>query len=314
MKILFAAIFAILLSLAIASDSTNVEKRNDLNDVGTLLNHHQTMEVVVQQLLRRVKQLETRNEAQQQTIQNNLVRIEHLESRDNDQQKLILNLRSELVVQRQRTGSLERFIGKISKVACQPAEKKKGVSQTGIQPGKILPAQTAYVEENSPDDQKVSGYDMYKTPSRIRRADNEETIAFFATLTNHLEHAGVQQTFVFDRIVTNLGHGYNNHSGNFIAPVSGTYVFSATLISLYHQSSHSQFTKNGQAVSYMYVSGAEAGYDTTSQTIVVQLHKGDDVCIHNIDADKSYHGAHYSTFSGFLLQQDFTEQVVVGKK
>ncbi|XP_045211121.2 uncharacterized protein LOC123562559 [Mercenaria mercenaria] len=317
-KFLFADVLVILLPLAIASDSTNIGTTNGLNEVGVLLNHLQTTEAVVQKLLRRVELLETRNEAQQQTIQNHQIRIEHLESRDIDQQQLILNLRSELVVEGQRTSSLERFRERIGKVACQSEDKKNRVSQTEKKPGKGLPTQTrkvvlnqTYTEENNPGDLKTKGYDLRK---RIRRADNEKNIAFFATLTNHLEHVGVQQTFVFDHVVTNLGHSYNSYNGNFIIPVSGTYVFSATLVSEHHYSSHSHFTVNGQAISFMYVSGSEAGFDTTSQMIVVKLQKGDDVCIRNIDAHKSYLGGHYNTFSGFLLRQDVSETVVVGKK
>jgi hypothetical protein len=62
---------------------------------------------------------------------------------------------------------------------------------------------------------------------------------------------------------------------NFVAPVSGTYILSATLFSIYHKSVHSQLVKNGSPVSFMFVSGAEAGYDTSSQTIVLELRKGD---------------------------------------
>lgn len=147
--------------------------------------------------------------------------------------------------------------------------------------------------------------DVQGARARIRRSLNVQYVAFFATLTYHIEHAGAGQTFIFDKVVTNLGNGYNKLNGNFIAPVSGSYAFSATLISLYHISAHSQFMKNGISVSYMFVSGEEAGYDTTSQTIVLELQKGDDIFIRNIDAGAAYHGSHYSTFSGFLLQQSY---------
>ncbi|XP_060593556.1 uncharacterized protein LOC132748024 [Ruditapes philippinarum] len=78
--------------------------------------------------------------------------------------------------------------------------------------------------------------DMHYTRARIRLVENEQNVAFFATLSNHLEHAGVAQTFVFERVVTNVGNGYNNLNGNFVALVSGTYVFSATLFFIHHKS------------------------------------------------------------------------------
>jgi hypothetical protein len=134
-------------------------------------------------------------------------------------------------------------------------------------------------------------------------------------MNNHILHAGVNQILVFDHVITNLGNSYNNHNGNFIAPVSGTYVFSVTVMSRYHVNAHLRLVKNGQTVSYLYVSGSEAGYDTTSQTAVLLLQKGDDFCIQNIDSDKDLNGDHYSSFSGFLLQQDYSAgEVIVGKK
>ncbi|XP_060602845.1 complement C1q-like protein 4 [Ruditapes philippinarum] len=132
-------------------------------------------------------------------------------------------------------------------------------------------------------------------------------------MDKHLEHAGIHQNFIFETVVTYVGNGYHSHVGTFIAPMSGTYVFSATLVSFYHVSAHAQFVKNGQAVTTMYVSGAEAGYDTTSQTIVLQLQKGDDVTVQNSDTDKSFYGGSHSTFSGFLLFEDFSSPSVVGK-
>jgi hypothetical protein len=120
-------------------------------------------------------------------------------------------------------------------------------------------------------------------------------------MDKHMEHAGIHQNIIFDTVVTNVGNGYHTHVGTFIAPVSGTYVFSATLLSFYHLNAHAQFVKNGQVVTTMYVSGYEAVWDTTSQTIVLQLQKGDDLTVQNSDTDKSFYGASHSIFSGFLL-------------
>jgi hypothetical protein len=63
----------------------------------------------------------------------------------------------------------------------------------------------------------------------------------------------------------------------------------------------------------MYVNGAEAGYYTLSQTIVLEIRKGDDIFIQNNDADAAYHGFHYNSISGFLLQQNYSDQIAVGR-
>jgi hypothetical protein len=149
--------------------------------------------------------------------------------------------------------------------------------------------------------------------NRIRRAENETPVAFFAKMDKNLEHAGIHQNIVFETVVTNVGNGYHSHVGTFIAPVSGTYAFSATLLSFYHVNAHVAFVKNGQLITTMFVSGGEAGYDTTSQTIVLQLQKGDDVVVQNKELDKSFYGTGQGTFSGFLLFEDFSSPSVVGK-
>lgn len=132
-------------------------------------------------------------------------------------------------------------------------------------------------------------------------------------MDNHLEHAGVHQTFVFETVVTNIGNGYKERLGVFVAPVSGMYVFTTTLVSFYHVSAHASFIKNGQAVTVMFVSGGEAGYDTTSQTIVLMLQQGDEISVQNGDPDKSFYGGSHSTFAGFLLQEGSSFTTTIGK-
>lgn len=67
-------------------------------------------------------------------------------------------------------------------------------------------------------------------------------------------------------------------------------------------------------VSRMYVDGLSAStYDTSSQTIILQLAKGDDVSVKNQEADENKAGNYYTTFCGFLLQQSLDEVSVVGK-
>ena len=139
--------------------------------------------------------------------------------------------------------------------------------------------------------------------SRIRRAENEMDVAFFATLTNHQTHVGVDQPIMFDNVVTNIGNGYHNHLGSFIAPVSGTYVFSVSLLT-WAKHAHYTFSKNGTGVSKLYLDATKSGYESTSQTIVITLNQNDDVTIRNGESDGQTHGG-YSNFAGFLLYQHY---------
>ena len=149
---------------------------------------------------------------------------------------------------------------------------------------------------------------------RIRQAMTETPVAFLATLTSHVLHAGQNQPIVFDRVVTNVGNAYNPHLGAFTAPASGIYVFSVSLLSFPGHATHYQLMKNNDFISNIYLQTPSAGqYESTSQTVVLQLTKGDDVSLRNIDGDESLHGDNYNTFAGFLVWQDFNQPAVVGK-
>lgn len=152
--------------------------------------------------------------------------------------------------------------------------------------------------------------------NRERQAESETPVAFFALLSDHVTHAGTSQNIAFDIEVTNIGNAYNPHAGLFVAPVSGIYVFSTTLLSYPHHSAHFNFMKNGVVVSSLHPHSADdsPGHDTAGMMVVLRLQKGDDVSVANRDADESLSGHRYSSFSGFLLQQMYdAAPEVVGK-
>ncbi|XP_045210710.2 cerebellin-1-like [Mercenaria mercenaria] len=240
-------------------------------------------------------------------FQDLLARMEHLEAREKSREKTYLkqlnSLRRQLVIQARRTASLEGKVRRLSNKS--PDSLKQELKKTDSK-------DTSNDSNGRLRHAPIESREEVQT-QRIRRAENENPVAFFATLSQHLTHVGAHQPITFDNVVTNIGNAYNSHFGSFIAPVSGTYVFSATLFSHYHTNYHAQFVKNGQAITTMYVSGSEAGYDTTSQTIVLQLQKGDDVCVQNYDTDRPVYGYNYSTFAGFLLQEDMSSSAIVGR-
>jgi len=134
-------------------------------------------------------------------------------------------------------------------------------------------------------------------------------------LASSLQHVGANQTIAFDRVITNAGDSYNPHFGAFIAPVSGIYVFSVSLLSCPGHTTAYMIYKNDVLISYIYLM-TEPGtsqYESTSQTAVLQLQKGDDVTLRNHDGDECLYGGHYSTFTGFLLWEDLNEPGIVGK-
>ncbi|XP_052785210.1 complement C1q tumor necrosis factor-related protein 3-like [Mya arenaria] len=156
---------------------------------------------------------------------------------------------------------------------------------------------------------KAAYYNAY---NRMRREYMGSPVAFLATLANSITHAGALQPIAFDRVVTNVGGAYNVHLGSFVAPVSGIYVFSTTLLSYPGHTTHFRFVKNNQAVSHLYLKTSPGQYETVSQTVVLQLNKGDDVTIRNEDPDEALHGDNYSTFAGFLIWETENTPAIVG--
>ena len=144
--------------------------------------------------------------------------------------------------------------------------------------------------------------------------ENETPVAFLATLSVHAKNLGVNQIIAFDNVITNVGNAYNSHAGVFIAPVSGIYVFSTSILSIKNNQSHYYFMKNGNLVTGMFYHGdGLLAYDTTGSTITLQLSKGDDVAVVNGDLDNDINGDHFCSITGSLLQEIYDDTAVVGK-
>ncbi|XP_053404981.1 uncharacterized protein LOC123555503 [Mercenaria mercenaria] len=134
--------------------------------------------------------------------------------------------------------------------------------------------------------------------NRIRTSVVWTEVAFFAWITNDIHHLRKDQDIVFDHVDVNIGNAYNQHHGNFVAPVGGTYVFSVTLLH-FGELAYGHFVVNrAVAAKLMLKSGQGA-----SQTIVVNLSTGDDVSVQNTATDRGFNGDRYCTFSGFLLNE-----------
>lgn len=128
---------------------------------------------------------------------------------------------------------------------------------------------------------------------------------------NFTVHAQGHQNLVFDSVVTNVGNGYNANTGIFVTPVSGVYVFSVTLMADPNHYDRYQIMKNGSKLLGNLLAHAPVGaYDTTAQTVVVVLQAGDKISVQHFDPDGFAHGHAYSTFAGFLQQEDYISAVV----
>ena len=103
----------------------------------------------------------------------------------------------------------------------------------------------------------------------------DATTAFFAVVAkDQLEHLGVNQNVIFERVITNLGNAYSPHHGVFIAPRSGLYLFSVSILSGHNREVYAQYAVNGRGISNIYARGTDGRHGEGSQTIILQLNKG----------------------------------------
>ena len=80
-------------------------------------------------------------------------------------------------------------------------------------------------------DNTIAIADRLTKINRLRQVENGTPVAFLATLSDHAENLGADQNIAFENVITNVGDAYNSHAGVFIAPVSGIYVFSTSIMS-----------------------------------------------------------------------------------
>ncbi|XP_045198853.2 C1q-related factor-like [Mercenaria mercenaria] len=200
--------------------------------------------------------------------------------------QVLLNQRLESDLDKQR-----EVIKDLQDVISQQAEK--------IQRLEELPRQTGEVKSKTPTTVKRT----LKSTSKIKRyADN--TVAFFATLTKTtLDHLGAQQNIVFEDVVTNFGNAYNNHQGVFVAPVSGLYLITTSVLSRQDREVWADVVVNGTVIVRLNGRGTDGRHGSGAQTVVVTLKKGDDVSVQNEANDDAYWGTKYTSFGGFLIQE-----------
>ena len=106
----------------------------------------------------------------------------------------------------------------------------------------------------------------------------------------------------FEDVKVNRGQGYNPSTGVFTAPRKGLYHFACLIVGNNGQVVHYQLNKNDA----LYTRGYLTKGVHTSSTIssLVEMKKGDRVFIkHRTSSSEQITGDHYSTFSGYFLQE-----------
>ena len=134
--------------------------------------------------------------------------------------------------------------------------------------------------------------------------------AFSVYLDQNLANLGPDQTIIYKGILLNDGNAYNQYSGIFTVPVTGTYLFTATAEDVNHDLIWLKIVKNGVLQSsikiYPYQYSSVRYNSQGSNTVIMRCTQGESVwvAVDSNDHGESLEGSstlRTNTFSGVLL-------------
>lgn len=130
-------------------------------------------------------------------------------------------------------------------------------------------------------------------------------VAFYAYLSSDTPGSVAHHIITFDTVITNVGNAYHPHSGTFIAPRSGLYVFTWTIRLWGNSYFTSELLVNNNVVNWIYIDPAHTIDGSVSGTAVVHVNQGDDVLIRT---DPDFHNGNIisdkngkSSFAGWIV-------------
>ena len=137
-------------------------------------------------------------------------------------------------------------------------------------------------------------------------ASYQRVVAFSAYVTKAQEITGLQ-TIVFGGVRSNIGGAYSPSSGIFTAPLNGSYMFFAKILSrkLYGEYG---LVVDGAVKMRLLTHPSGSNWINSSNAVIVRMKKGSNARLKTTfpirNGTKFYVHHAWSTFSGYLLQAD----------
>ncbi|KAK7507755.1 hypothetical protein BaRGS_00000720, partial [Batillaria attramentaria] len=133
-----------------------------------------------------------------------------------------------------------------------------------------------------------------------------KVVAFYVRISADTTTLAAKGNLIYDVIVTNIGDGYDSSTGQFTAPVSGTYVFLVNCMAADSLFQELVIFLDGQRVAgCVSHRPATKEWDLGTSFLTVHLNAGQKVWTKNWSSGATQiRGADWQTFSGFLISAD----------
>lgn len=151
---------------------------------------------------------------------------------------------------------------------------------------------------------------MYTGPSFLMRDSVffsfPPTVAFTVRFSTDPAIIGHRGTLKFNTFVTNIGGGYDPHTGIFTAPTSGIYVFYLSMMSDNTKWVEVALFRDGSVLDQAHADGhpTQSFADQGSLLVTMHLNKGQEVWLEQIGGAEHVRGRGWTVFSGYLLKAD----------
>jgi hypothetical protein len=114
---------------------------------------------------------------------------------------------------------------------------------------------------------------------------SKDVVAFYAYLTHKITSPSAHDVLTFDTTITNIGNAYHQHSGIFIAPRAGTYVFTWSFRIQNDAHMSTELVVNNVAVGVVYFDATNGVGGNKAGTAVVHVQEDDAVFIRTSSAN-----------------------------
>ncbi|KAK3586785.1 hypothetical protein CHS0354_016960 [Potamilus streckersoni] len=131
----------------------------------------------------------------------------------------------------------------------------------------------------------------------------DKRVAFYTTLSTTISNLGEHHPIICNTVITNIGAAYHPHTGIFIAPLDGVYVFHVSAMSEPRKWRFFELVKDGDIMQLILPDALNIhSHQTDSHTAVLQLQQGNEVWLRTGQlASGEIHGNGLSSFAGWLL-------------